>query len=710
MSKFTKAIDKFGLFLKLNKLNLEILNFLADSLSIEEMEDKNKLIKEISKQFEKMKKEDSIKFEKLIDEQIYENCTPNTKEKKGFDKIEISPVKKRNYYEYSQNKKNEDKDKINKKNNNKKLDSIKLFDYDKFLNPGEKYYYVDNENNEWEFREKKGSNIKFYFKCSTEKCLGYGMILKNDKEKKFTITKEHNIPYLLHTYCNINIKNEKFNNIEFSQNDWDNEIFRTKFINWYFEKNNQSIESDCLAFIKVKFENKIIINEDLLKNEIKKGKIYINMKNRAKESILTQLLNMKDDNNEVICTPYKYESINNKNKDKINSTLFIIMNKIMISNIKNNNIQQFFTDITYHCIPPTIRKYKLIVLSGFNLRDKKVHICSYGLIPDEKYVTINKYFDILKNVYKFYPKLINTDFSKSLSKAIKNNFSDCLIIKCYFHFSQAIWKKVKQLGYTEKDILNNTIELLSNIKVMCFMDPKKLKKFYSLITDEYGEKYESFFKYFEKQWINKKKLGKYTPIWNYFINLNKIEFDEKFLFLTNNISENINHLLNSFFNKKYPVFKEWRNSLLSVVNLFENKADELHRKNFSSKLMFYYIKIVNINSKSLKLLNKKEIEDIKILEENYRNILSATSISRLLLSDENIKLSMIKNEDDINIYEESSEDMENEEDCNEINEIEKNLDLLNIEDNEMDFHLKQIIKDIDFEKSMKEINDEISKK
>ena len=159
------------------------------------------------------------------------------------------------------------------------------------------------------------------------------------------------------------------------------------------------------------------------------------MKNRARDSVLSQLIDMKDDNGETICKPFNYESINNKTKEKKVSTLFIIMNKIMINNIKNKNIQQFFTDITYHCIPPTIRKYKLIVVSGFNLKEKRVYICSYGLLLDEKYETINLYFSTLKDIYKFSPKIINIDFSRSLSKALRNNFSECLIIKCFFHFA-----------------------------------------------------------------------------------------------------------------------------------------------------------------------------------------------------------------------------------------------------------------------------------
>ena len=67
-----------------------------------------------------------------------------------------------------------------------------------------------------------------------------------------------------------------------------------------------------------------------------------------------------------------------------------------------------------------------------------------------------------------------------------------------------------------------------------------------------------------------KKIGKYTPIWDYYINLNNKDFDEKYLFLSNNIYENINN------------------------DIFENKTKNSHRKNFSSKIMLYYIKNIKL--------------------------------------------------------------------------------------------------------------------
>ena len=61
--------------------------------------------------------------------------------------------------------------KENKENKNNRKKDIerefkKLFDSDKYLNIVKKSYYVDNKIMN-EFREKKGSNIIYYFECST---------------------------------------------------------------------------------------------------------------------------------------------------------------------------------------------------------------------------------------------------------------------------------------------------------------------------------------------------------------------------------------------------------------------------------------------------------------------------------------------------------------------------------------------------------------
>ena len=100
---------------------------------------------------------------------------------------------------------------------------------------------------------------------------------------------------------------------------------------------------------------------------------------------------------------------------------------------------------------------------------------------------------------------------------------------------------------------------------------------------------------------------------------------------------------------------------------------------------------------------------MSLLEQNYQNILSVTSISKVLLSDKNIKLSFKSSEENNIISDDSSEEFDNDEN-NDISEFQNNLSSLNLEDNENDYYLNPVIKDIDLEKFGKEINDELSDK
>jgi hypothetical protein len=88
------------------------------------------------------------------------------------------------------------------------------------------------------------------------------------------------------------------------------------------------------------------------------------------------------------------------------------------------------------------------------------------------------------------------------------------------------------------------------------------------------------------------------------------------LFLTNNIAESINRLLNFSFKYKYPNFKEWKTSILKVVDDFEKKEKELSRCNATSKLMIYYINNFKTHDKNIKLLGEKEIKELQTLNND----------------------------------------------------------------------------------------------
>ena len=63
------------------------------------------------------------------------------------------------------------------------------------------------------------------------------------------------------------------------------------------------------------------------------------------------------------------------------------------------------------------------------------------------------------------------DFSLALYKAVsrKDLFNnDYIIVSCFFHFSQTVIRKMKQLKIFQKKINKSGYEILINIQIICF--------------------------------------------------------------------------------------------------------------------------------------------------------------------------------------------------------------------------------------------------
>lgn len=211
MNDLNSSFNKFQYSLKLNKLNIDILNCLALSLNIENEDNKMNLISKIILNLSQLKKEEFDDFNKLIELNINNlNGTTSTINNDKIDNkdttLEINEnkkIKKRIHLDIENEESQKSENEIKKKYIKKKFKGEKLLDNK------EKYYYIDENEQEWEFREKDGSFESFYFKCTNDKCKGFDMILRNDKNKFFKLTKNHSIPYTLHSYCNI-VKKTKY--------------------------------------------------------------------------------------------------------------------------------------------------------------------------------------------------------------------------------------------------------------------------------------------------------------------------------------------------------------------------------------------------------------------------------------------------------------------------------------------------------------------
>ena len=361
------------------------------------------------------------------------------------------------------------------------------------------------------------------------------------------------------------------------------------------------------------------------------------MKN--KEDIIELINNLQDKNNNKITYSYILESKYKKTKENNNFYIWFIISKEMIKRIQNNINSQFFCDTTYRCIPPTIKNYKLFIISSYDFLEKKIFICAYILIPNEKEETYTFIFDKLKKDFSFNPFIITLDHAKYISNAIKKIYPETIQVKCFFHFMQAINKNLKKYGLINKKNIKDNTELIFNIKLLCFVDPSLLEKFYKDIENEYkkNKDYKKFFEYFNRQWSpygGKKKL-KFIPPWNYYSLLNSQNFDKKHMFFTNNISESINHLLNSNFKYKYPTFSEWKKTILTVVDNYYSKEGPIQRKDYITKIMIYLCKYVLKDKKDIKLFKYQHIKKINSIILPHSDSLTISSLSELLNLDGN---------------------------------------------------------------------------
>ena len=75
-----------------------------------------------------------------------------------------------------------------------------------------------------------------------------------------------------------------------------------------------------------------------------------------------------------------YENINlvttlnvNFVRDNKNYTkpIYLILTEYMKDNLKNENVYQFFTDVTYYATPTSSKKFKIFSILGFDSKEVK---------------------------------------------------------------------------------------------------------------------------------------------------------------------------------------------------------------------------------------------------------------------------------------------------------------------------------------------------
>ena len=113
---------------------------------------------------------------------------------------------------------------------------------------------------------------------------------------------------------------------------------------------------------------------------------------------------MLDDNQIEISITIEYK-IENEEGEIEKNKFILIANEEMLK-LKNNLIEEYFIDATYSCVPPSKPKFKLLVVSGFDIESNTTVLSPFILVTNEKIDTFIKIFQYLKTNYQFNPKNI----------------------------------------------------------------------------------------------------------------------------------------------------------------------------------------------------------------------------------------------------------------------------------------------------------------
>ena len=154
----------------------------------------------------------------------------------------------------------------------------------------------------------------------------------------------------------------------------------------------------------------------------------------------------------------------------------------MLDELSKNNI--WMMDGTFKVAPTLfLQLYTIhVIIGGPN---GHVFPCIYALLPNKTTQTYIKLFQILKDARpNLAPHLCIMDFELASKRALLTVFPQVSVAGCFFHLTQAVWRKVQVAGLTENYI--NQPEVREAVKSLCalaFLDVENVNEAFEQLQE-----------------------------------------------------------------------------------------------------------------------------------------------------------------------------------------------------------------------------------
>ncbi|XP_029342290.1 uncharacterized protein LOC100574402 [Acyrthosiphon pisum] len=154
----------------------------------------------------------------------------------------------------------------------------------------------------------------------------------------------------------------------------------------------------------------------------------------------------------------------------------------LIHSVLLNDVNEIHADATFKVIPANMG-YQLLVLHCM-VQNYSIPII-YVLMESKTRRSYECIFQFVKNnlLPTLRPNIIITDYETALRDVLLSVFPGAQSVRCWFHHNQAVWRKVKKLGYLNH--INNNDSALKALKLlMCLplLLALSIENGFSLIT------------------------------------------------------------------------------------------------------------------------------------------------------------------------------------------------------------------------------------
>ena len=224
-----------------------------------------------------------------------------------------------------------------------------------------------------------------------------------------------------------------------------NEYQKMFFIETYSNYPILNYNQILISLVKKYEVNKIIYTS----NQFSNYKANLKKINLFDKNIYERLNDIKLKGKNLLSCFIKYKDIQTQTYKNFR----IYSTDLSISLLNSKDINQYFIDTTFKCVPNEINdSNSLLVMLGYNNSKDIFELILVALITNEDNELLSNFYSYLINTYHWAPKYITIDFALGNIKAINNIFSNSntKIITCLFHLMQAWWRKARNLGLKKK--------------------------------------------------------------------------------------------------------------------------------------------------------------------------------------------------------------------------------------------------------------------